>query len=257
MERLEKKVLAVSVALMVLFFAGLAYGYRAYGVRIPSCVTDVRPFTEGKVIQRGEKDFEVQLVARMWRFDPRQIELPPGARVTLYLSTPDVVHGVQILGTNVNLMAVPGTVNLAELTFEREGEYLIVCHEYCGVGHQNMAGKIVIRAGAVVAPEPGPGQEAVAKLPGEELFDKHDCLGCHTLDGSEGAGPTFRALFGSTRKLHGGREVIADEAYLVESIVDPDAKVAEGYDEGTMPPYDELAAEDLAAMVEALRQLSQ
>jgi cytochrome c oxidase subunit 2 len=256
MDGLEKKVLAASVALMALFFVGLAYAYRSYGVRIPTCVTDVRPFTEGKVIQRGEKDYEVQLVSRMWRFEPQQVELPPGARVTIYLSTADVVHGFQLVGTNVNLMAVPGSVNVAVVTFEREGEYLAVCHEYCGVGHQNMAGKIVIRAGAQV-PAPQPEQPAVAaKLPGEDVYEKHECLGCHTLDGSESLGPTFKGFLGSVRKLTDGSEVTADEAYVVESIREPDKKIPEGHEEGTMPAL-EVPDEDLQAMLDALRRLSQ
>jgi cytochrome c oxidase subunit 2 len=251
-ERNEKRILIAAVTLLLVFFAGLGYAYRSYGVRIPGCVTDVRPFEKGAVIQRGENDFEVQMVAKMWEFEPAEVTLPPGSKVTLYLSTADVVHGMQVLGTNVNLMAVPGTVNLAEVTFDEEGEFPIVCHEYCGRNHQNMAGKFIIREGATLEP-PVSVESLLVDM--EALFDEYDCLACHTLDGTgEDMAPSFKNLLGRSRKLTDGRTLIADEAYLLESIVDPEKHVVEGYD--PMPELDEIPEDDLQAMMEALRRLA-
>src|SRR6187399_2946162 len=193
MEKNEKRIFSIAIALMVVFFVGLIHAYRAYGVRIPSCVTDVRPFNEGKVIQRGEKDYEVHIVARMWSFEPPEIALPPGSHVTIYITSLDVVHGFQIPGTNVNLMAVPGTVNVAEVRFDQAGSHLGICHEFCGMGHERMANRFVIREAPAepAAPVPTPAAKAV---PGEELFTKYECLNCHTLDGTEGLGPSFKGL---------------------------------------------------------------
>jgi cytochrome c oxidase subunit II len=251
MERTESRILGISIALMAAFFAGLVYAYRAYGVRIPSCVTEVKPFEQGKVIQRGEKDFEVHLLARMWAFEPAEVALPPGAHATIYLSSGDVTHGMHIVGTNVNLMAVPGAVNVAEVTFERPGEYRVVCHEFCGRGHQMMAGKFVIREGAVVAAQPA---SAVAgAVPGQALFEKYECLTCHSLDGSDSVGPTFKGLFGRTETEADGTQLKVDEAHLAESIREPAKKVTNGFD--PMPEVT-VPEEDLRAMVEAIKQLS-
>jgi cytochrome c oxidase subunit 2 len=252
LERHEKRILIVAVALLLIFFGGLGYAYRTYGVRIPDCVTDVKPFDEGRIIQRGERDFEVQMVAKMWAFEPKEVTLPPGAKVTLYLSTADVVHGMQILGTNVNLMAVPGTVNLAEVTFEEEGEFLVVCHEYCGRNHQNMAGKFLIKEGATVEPA-APADGELASM--EALFEEYDCLSCHTLDGSdEEIAPSLKDLLGRTRTLTDGTTLTADEAYLMDAILDPEKHVVEGYD--PMPEMDEIPEKDLEAMMDALRKLA-
>ena len=256
MEKTEQRVLTAAIVLMGVFFVSLIHAYRAYGVRIPSCVTDLKPFEEGKVIQRGAKDFEVHLVARMWAFEPAEVVLPPGSHVTVYVSSADVVHGFQIVGTNVNLMAVPGTVNVAAVRFDEVGTHLVLCHEFCGFGHERMAGRFVIREAPpepVATPAPIAAADAV---PGEKLFDKYECLACHTLDGTEGLGPSFKGLFGTTRTLADGSQVAADEAYLRESIREPNKKIAKGYDPDSMPPL-EVPDADLDAMIDALRRLSE
>ena len=69
---------------------------------------------------------------------------------------------------------------------------------------------------------------------GEELYRQYACASCHSLDGSEGTGPSFKGLAGSTVKLEGGKEVTADAAYLEKAITDPDADVTEGYSAGLM-----------------------
>ena len=70
--------------------------------------------------------------------------------------------------------------------------------------------------------------------PGEEAYRQYACASCHSLDGREGTGPTFKGLAGSTVKLEGGKEVTADAAYLEKAITDPDADVTEGYNAGLM-----------------------
>ena len=69
---------------------------------------------------------------------------------------------------------------------------------------------------------------------GEELYRQYACASCHSLDGSEGTGPSFKGLAGSKVKLEGGEEVTADAAYLEKAITDPDADVTEGYNAGLM-----------------------
>ena len=73
-----------------------------------------------------------------------------------------------------------------------------------------------------------------AAATGEELYRQYACASCHSLDGSDGTGPSFKGLAGSTVKLEGGREVTADAAYLEKAITDPDADVTEGYNAGLM-----------------------
>jgi cytochrome c oxidase subunit 2 len=64
--------------------------------------------------------------------------------VTFRLTSPDVIHGFQIVGTNVNMMIAPGYVNELTVSLPRVGEYLIVCNEYCGLSHHLMQGKLIV-----------------------------------------------------------------------------------------------------------------
>jgi cytochrome c oxidase subunit 2 len=68
--------------------------------------------------------------------------------VTFRLTSADVIHGFQIVGTNANAMAIPGYVSQFTVTFDEPGEYLVVCNEYCGLLHHNMTGKVIVTGGA-------------------------------------------------------------------------------------------------------------
>ncbi|MFO7262344.1 MAG: cytochrome c oxidase subunit II, partial [bacterium] len=77
-------------------------------------------------------------------FLPQEIRVPVGAEVTFTVTTPDVIHGFMIAGTRVNLMLIPGQVSRMTYTFRRPGEYALICHEYCGLGHQGMVGRVIV-----------------------------------------------------------------------------------------------------------------
>jgi cytochrome c2 len=69
---------------------------------------------------------------------------------------------------------------------------------------------------------------------GEALYTSLGCSACHSLDGSAGAGPSFKGLFGRKTSLDDGATLTADEAYLLESILDPDKQIVAGYQAGIM-----------------------
>jgi cytochrome c2 len=69
---------------------------------------------------------------------------------------------------------------------------------------------------------------------GASLFESYGCSGCHSLSGAKLTGPPLNGLFGSKVTLSTGQTVTADEAYLVESIVEPDAKIVQGFPKGIM-----------------------
>ena len=79
-----------------------------------------------------------RVVATQFMFIPGCIAVPQGRRVTLRFTTPDVIHGLLVTGTNVNTMVVPGYVAQVHTEFTRGGDLLMPCHEYCGLGHSEM-----------------------------------------------------------------------------------------------------------------------
>ena len=78
------------------------------------------------------------------------------------------------------------------------------------------------------------GSGSSASQSGEDLYRQYACASCHSLDGDDGTGPSFKGLAGSTIKLEGGKEVTADAAYIETAITDPDADVTAGYNAGLM-----------------------
>ena len=228
MDRAERLALILSGVLMAIFLAAVVYSARGLGLAVATCVTDVAPFREGRVIDKGNNHYEVHVVAKMWAFDPPEVRLPPGADVDLYLSAADVTHGLYIEHTNVNLMAVPGAVNGARVHFESPGEYRIVCHEYCGVGHQNMGGKFVIAA----LPPPGEAAAAAgggATDPGKQLFQAKGCVACHTTDGTPGIGPTLKGVLGRQQELADGSTVVVDQAFIERYLRSPNNPALKGF----------------------------
>jgi cytochrome c oxidase subunit 2 len=81
---------------------------------------------------------EVRVLAEQYAFRPHCLVVPQGIPVTFRATSSDVVHGFQIIGTNVNSMLVPGYVSTFIVTLDAAGERTIPCHEFCGVGHTSM-----------------------------------------------------------------------------------------------------------------------
>lgn len=233
----ERKVLITALTLMLVFGGLLVYASMGLGIKLPTCNDRVAPFTEEKFIPKENNQFEIHYVARMWTFEPAELLLPENADVDFYVSAVDVDHGFVVPGTNLNLMAIPGTVNFAHHRFDKKGEYMVICHEYCGLNHHNMMGKI-----KVLAPEEYTRKmQELTSSPlskGQDLIEDRQCSSCHTSDGSEGLGPTFKELFGSRRTLADGTQITADEKYLIDSIRHPDKQIVKGFDPGSMPPPD-------------------
>lgn len=249
---LEKKIIVAATIFVLTLSAVIALSVKLYSIDLPTCLTDVKPFTEGTVIQHGPNRYEVQYVAKMWKFEPAEISITPGSTVDIYLAAPDVTHGMQIVGTNVNLMAVPGVVNYARVKFTEPGDYLIVCNEYCGAAHHSMAGVIHVTGDAPPVTPPT-AVDAAADVRGMELLETHLCTACHSVDGSEGLGPTLKGLYGAQRELVDGSIVTADEEYLRESIVSPEAKIVKNYDDSMFPA--EMPPDELEAIIEYLKKL--
>jgi cytochrome c oxidase subunit 2 len=112
----------------------------------PTKVATTAPFDKPGVFQVAPGRYEVRMVAQIWAFTPREIRVPAGSTVTFIATSRDVVHGLFIPRTTVNVMLLPGQVARVTARFDRPGEYPLVCHEYCGIAHHTMAGKVIIEA---------------------------------------------------------------------------------------------------------------
>ncbi|MBU9722996.1 MULTISPECIES: cytochrome c oxidase subunit II [Bacillaceae] len=111
----------------------------------PQNVDNIAPFDEPGVYQVGENEYEVVMTLEIFSFNPGNIEIPAGATVTFIMTSKDVVHGFQVADTNLNAMVMPGHIQKITQTFHEPGEYLVLCNEYCGTGHQHMATTITVK----------------------------------------------------------------------------------------------------------------
>ncbi|WP_026674845.1 cytochrome c oxidase subunit II [Alkalihalobacterium bogoriense] len=153
MHKSEKIWLSLSFGMILLFM--IATGYQAFALGMappggmetidPKKVDETAPFDNPGITQIGENEYEVVMVLELYRFTPADIEIPAGATVHFKLTSKDVIHGFQIVGTNANGMVMPGYVLNMTQTFSEPGEYLVLCNEFCGAGHQFMATTIIVK----------------------------------------------------------------------------------------------------------------
>jgi cytochrome c oxidase subunit 2 len=153
--RYERAWAYFSIGLVFVFFLAIATAALAGGIQAPAPVGQLDPndlsgtdFARPGLRQLAPGHYEAYILAQAWTWTPNEIRIPAGAKLTLYLTTADVQHGFKVENTNLNAMVIPGQVTKLSRTFRTPGEYLIVCHEYCGSNHHNMSGKIIVEAAA-------------------------------------------------------------------------------------------------------------
>ncbi len=215
---------------------------------------------------------EINVIAKqwLWQFEYfngkksiNEMYVQKGRPVRLIMRSDDVIHSFFVPQFRVKQDVLP--VNYSQLWFTptKTGTYDIYCTEYCGAGHSKMLGKVnVLSPEAYARWERADefGGDAVAggsDLPpaerGENLYSQRGCNACHSLDGADGVGPTFKGLFGREEKLVDGSVVIADENYIKESIYVPQAKMVAGY-APVMPAFKGILSDDeVTAIIEFLK----
>lgn len=154
MHKFEKIWLTFGIGSLVVFLTVVGVSAFYLGNKPPSCLTTIDPDTVGTKapfnepglhkVEGKEWDYELVYVASAFAYSPAQVEIPLGAKVKVIATTKDVIHGFGVAGTNINMMLEPGYVSEYTTTFDKEGEYLIVCNEYCGTGHHLMFSKIEV-----------------------------------------------------------------------------------------------------------------
>ncbi|MFN2116020.1 MAG: cytochrome c oxidase subunit II [Anaerolineae bacterium] len=175
----EKVFIALSLVMLAAFAVFLFISVQQHGITLvgptqrvdPATMLSEPPFDDPGVVETSDGQYLATMIARMWFFTPEVITVPVGSTVTFQVASPDVIHGVKILDTDVNVMVIPGQVSTSKHTFDEVGEYLIVCHEYCGTGHQGMSGKVVVIGADEVDDGAGEGADEGspdALLPGGE-----------------------------------------------------------------------------------------
>lgn len=239
--------LAWSFTPLAIFFVMFAWGAMVY-------FSAYRAPDQSMVIYAVAKQW-------MWKFqhphgqrEINELHVPVGQPCKLMLTSEDVIHSFFVPAFRVHMDVLPARYTTVWFQPTQVGTYHLFCSQYCGTNHAGMIGRVVVM-------EPSDYQrwldlyaEGSLALQGRKTFLKYRCITCHSAD-ADARAPVLEELYGKTVNLRGGRTVIADEDYLRESIVDPAAKVVEGW-QAIMPTFrGQVSPEEINELVAFIKAL--
>ena len=190
-----------------------------------------------------------------------ELHLPVGKQVLLRMTSNDVIHSFWVPEFRVKQDLVPGRITELRITPTLEGNYMVRCAEMCGTSHAYMEKPVIVSSQEDYDVWLGEQLEIAreqAQTPegrGQALVVANGCAACHSINGAPGIGPTWFGLFGRQERLTDGSVITADEAYIHESIVAPQAKIVAGFENQLMPAYDftDEQVADIIAYIKTLR----
>lgn len=153
LHRFEKIWLMFGGGVLVLFIVLLGINAYHSGMMPPSDlnaidpakVDQTPPFDKPGLVKVGDNEYDLNMTAFAFGYAPSNVKVPVGAKINFHVTSKDVVHGFEIPGKAVNMMILPGHISTVTHTFEKTGEYLILCNEYCGIAHEKMGTQIIVK----------------------------------------------------------------------------------------------------------------
>ena len=218
-----------------------------------------------------KNNMEIQVTGQMWFWKhkypngkvTKDLYVPVGKNIKLDLTAPknDVIHSYYVPAFRFKQDVVPGYTYHAWFNATKKGAYDIECAEYCGLGHSSMLAKVYVLSQKDFdewynsdRKTPFSKESASDENPGLALIKSNGCTSCHTLDGSPLVGPSFKGLWGRSEKVKIDgvlKDVVVDEKYLKESILNPNADIVEGFNAGMMSSYKgKLSDKDIGNIIE-------
>jgi cytochrome c oxidase subunit 2 len=213
-----------------------------------------------------ENAMEVFVTGKQWMWkiqypsggrEINELHVPVGQPVKLTMASEDVIHSFSIPAFRLKHDVVPGRYNSLWFTATKPGRYHLFCTEYCGNQHAGMVGWVdVLDAREYAKWAAGADAQGTLAEKGQTIFQQHGCATCHLMD-QQGRCPNLRGLYGKRILLDDGTTVIADEAYLRESILNPNAKIAAGFRPDVMPVFQgQVSEEEIIGIIAYVKSLS-
>jgi cytochrome c oxidase subunit 2 len=206
---------------------------------------------------------EVYVVGKQWMWkvqhpegqrEINELHVPVSKPIKLTLTSEDVIHDFAVPAFRTKIDVLPGRYVHTWFQATKSGRFRLYCNQYCGTNHAGMTGYIVVMEPAEYGAWLNSQAEGSLALEGRKLFLKLQCVGCHSAD-SRARAPVLEDLFGRTVHLRDGRTVTADEGYIRESILKPQAKVVAGW-EPIMPTFQgQVDEEDLIKLIAYIKSL--
>ena len=195
---------------------------------------------------------DIYVVGKQWmwklqqpdgRREINELHVPVNRNVRLIMASEDVIHDFSVPSFRVKMDVVPGHYNTMWFRPTKTGRYHFFCSQYCGTNHAVMGGWVTVMEQDEYAKWlSGTSASGDPVAIGQQLFNDLACSTCHQPDG-KGRGPSYHGVYGSQVKLADGSTVLADDNYIRESILQPNAKIVAGY-QPIMPSFQGLVTED-------------
>ncbi len=212
--------------------------------------------------------YEIRVDAQKWKwafrysngYEDDNLHVPVDEPVVLIMSSRDVIHSLFIPAFRLKQDVVPGRYTKMWFRATEPGEYDLLCAEYCGTSHSDMLAKVVVHPPGEFDAWLRKSQEKVLNLPplelGQRLFTGRGCAVCHAVDGvTVKVGPNLKGVFGKTARFTDGTTAKVDEQYLRESLLNPSAKIVEGFRD-QMPTFKgQLNDKQIDGLVEYIKSL--
>jgi cytochrome c oxidase subunit II len=213
--------------------------------------------------QPPDDAIEVYVVGKQWMWkiqhqggqsEINELHVPVNQPVKLTLTSEDVVHDFFVPAFRNKVDVLPGRYVHTWFQATKTGTYHLFCAQYCGTNHAGMIGKVIVMEQADYETWLNSKAQGSLALKGRNLFLKLQCVTCHSADARARA-PVLENLYGRTVHLRGGKTVLADEGYIRESILKPEAKIVEGWDP-IMPTFKgEVSEDEMIQLIEYLKSL--
>jgi cytochrome c oxidase subunit 2 len=195
---------------------------------------------------------EIYIVGKQWMWKAQhmdgareinELHVPIGRPVKLTMGSEDVIHSYFIPEFRVKADVVPGRYNTLWFTATKPGRYHLFCTQYCGTKHSAMIGWVTAMEPAEYQAWLGGGSSGGTMADsGAKLFQDLACSTCH-LENGQGRGPVLKGAYGKPVTLQSGQTVTVDDAYIRESVLNPQAKIVAGF-QPIMPTFQGLVTEE-------------
>jgi cytochrome c oxidase subunit 2 len=197
----------------------------------------------------------------MWKFQHQTgqreintLHVPVGRPIKITMASEDVIHSLWFPAFRVKNDVLPNRYRTMWFQATKTGRFHIFCAEYCGTMHSGMIGYVEVMEPTEYQRWLAGGSEGSLASQGEKLFQKYNCHTCHTNDATA-RGPVLAGLYGKTIQLTDGKSVLVDDNYIRESILNPAAKVAAGF-QPIMPTFQgQVSEEDLIKLLAYVKAL--
>jgi|SRR5579883_220469 len=207
--------------------------------------------TYAENFQPPPDSYEVFIVGKQWMWkvqhpsgqrEINELHLPADRPVKVTLISEDVVHDFGVPAFRSKIDVLPGRYVSTWYQPTQPGQYRMFCDQYCGDQHASMVGSVIVMRPDEHAAWLREHAEGSAALEGRKLFLKLQCISCHRPD-SEARAPQLGGLYGRSVTLRDGSSIVADHAYIRDSILLPAKQVVEGW-EPIMPTFQGQATEE-------------